>query len=338
MKAAIVNGKGKITIEDTALPALDDYDCLVKMEACIFCNSTDRYIVDGILPFALPYPSILGHESTGVVVKKGAKVKNFEEADRVLRAYALYPGETIGGIGSSWGGFAEYGKIRDYRAMVDDDIVKRKDIPGHFLYQQKVPASLTYKQAAILISQKEIYSAAKATGDVKGKNILIAGAGVAGFLFGLFLRDRGAHITISARRNEPLQFAVERGAADSVCLSSDIEKLDNNFDGLIEASGSLSFTLELLSKIKPNGNIWCYALHEGISDESGYEQFKTEHKFERISPAEAAVHDEICRLAQNGQMDGSMLITHEFGFDDFDSAWLTVKNRQAMKTMVRFSD
>lgn len=338
MKAAIVNGKGTITIEETAMPVLGDYDCLVKMEACIFCNSTDRHIVEGVFPFSVPYPSILGHESTGVVVRKGSKVKNFQEADRVLRAYALYPDETFGGIGSSWGGFAEYGKIRDYHAMVNDGILNQEDIPGYFLYQQKVPASLTYKQAAIMICNKEIYSAAKAVGDVKGKKILIAGAGVAGFLFGLFLKDKGAYITTSTRRNEPLQFALEHDAADSICRSDELEKLDNDFDGLIEVSGALSFAFGLLPKIKPGGNIWCYAVHEGISDESGYELFKVEHKFKRINPAEAAVHDEVCKLAENGQMDASMLITHEFGFDDFDSAWLTIKNKQTMKTLVRFND
>ncbi len=74
MKAVITNGKGTIELAEIALPECNEYDCLVKMEVCLFCNSTDRHIIQGTFPFEIDYPNIVGHETIGIVESIGKKV------------------------------------------------------------------------------------------------------------------------------------------------------------------------------------------------------------------------------------------------------------------------
>jgi len=126
-----------------------------------------------------------------VIVETGAKVRHRVVGERVLRPQALYPGEVAEDIGSGWGGFAEFGKVRDPRAMVDDGLLQADEVPLGFRYQATVPADLTVDKSLLLITQKEIWSACGKIEEVSGKRFLVAGAGITGCLFGLFLRWRG---------------------------------------------------------------------------------------------------------------------------------------------------
>lgn len=72
MRACAAFGPGDIRLVELPVPEPDDYEVLVKNEGCLFCNSTDRMIIDDL--FAAPgYPLVFGHESFGKVVKVGKK-------------------------------------------------------------------------------------------------------------------------------------------------------------------------------------------------------------------------------------------------------------------------
>ena len=178
MKALLTDNKGKLWLKDIAPPPLDDYDCLVRIEACAFCHSADCHIVEGTFMSPFHDPSVLGHESVGMVVETGANVRNLRPGDRVLRAYALYPGEVHEGIGSGWGAFAEFGKVKDWRAMVQDGELAADADPGVFKYMQQVPADIPFGKSLLMVTQKEILSASAQIDPVAGRSFLIAGAGI----------------------------------------------------------------------------------------------------------------------------------------------------------------
>ena len=96
MKIAVTDGKGNIGIEKIPVPEIKPYQCLCKNLACSTCSGTDQKIINGQLPYPLDYPGILGHESIGVVVKTGEKVKYVKEGDIFLRPTVVYPSEKIG--------------------------------------------------------------------------------------------------------------------------------------------------------------------------------------------------------------------------------------------------
>lgn len=174
----IAKGDGSIYLGQVGEPSMNEYDCLVKIHSCLFCNSTDSHIINNRFDFGLHYPNILGHESVGVVVKLGRKVKNFKVGDKVVHPYAIYSGEESGGFGSGWGGMAEYGKICDAQAMVKDGVAEEADLNYCFRYMQKVPDDISLDQAMLLCCQKEIYSSVKQISKTQGQSFLITGCGI----------------------------------------------------------------------------------------------------------------------------------------------------------------
>lgn len=334
MKAAVVDGNNHIQLADLPEPILDEYDCLVKTEALAFCNSTDRHIVEGHI-FGLSYPAVLGHESVGRIVQAGAKARHLKNGDRVLRPNAVYPGQTLGGYASAWGGFAEYTKVRDWRSMADDGLIDRAEPPFIHHYQQVVPSFIPADEAVLLIAQKEIYSCVQQIPQIPGGGrYLIAGAGVTAVLFGQFLRQRGDHVAMTARRLSPLEFAQRRGRADEITLLSESAALGRNFDALIETTGSIPAAVPLLEHVRGGGNVYAYAVYEGMGDESIYAPFQARHTFARINPAEASAHEAVCELARSSKLNGRDLISCKVPFSELERAWQTIVGKQSLKTVM----
>ncbi|MBI4025275.1 MAG: alcohol dehydrogenase catalytic domain-containing protein [Verrucomicrobia bacterium] len=113
MKAAILHKPGELEIAGIPTPRPNDYQTLARMEACGVCSGTDTHICEGTMPFPIDYPSVFGHEGVGTVVETGRRVCRYKFGDRVLRPCAIYPGQWVNGLGSSWGSYAEYGLVTD---------------------------------------------------------------------------------------------------------------------------------------------------------------------------------------------------------------------------------
>jgi D-arabinose 1-dehydrogenase-like Zn-dependent alcohol dehydrogenase len=85
MRAAVVEKPGVLTIMDLPIPVPGPYEALCTLEYGATCTATDLHIIDGTIPFAIPCPAILGHESVGRVLEVGTKVRNFAQGDLVTR-------------------------------------------------------------------------------------------------------------------------------------------------------------------------------------------------------------------------------------------------------------
>ena len=78
MKGIIVEKDGTIRLaDDIPMPEPGPYEALVKIESCMICNGTDMEIIRGELPEAQVFPTVLGHESAGRVVKIGEKASEY---------------------------------------------------------------------------------------------------------------------------------------------------------------------------------------------------------------------------------------------------------------------
>lgn len=338
MKALLTDNKGGLWLQDIARPVLEDYDCLVQTEACLFCHSTDRHIVEGTFLSAFHVPSILGHESVGVVVETGPKVRHRAAGDRVLRGQALYPGEVADDIGSGWGGFAEFGKVRDAQAMIDDGLMKADEVPHGFRYQQVVPPDIPAEKTLLLITQKEIWSAAAKIEDVAGKRFVVAGAGITGCLFGLFLRWRGAaQVTMVARRDGPLALARQLGCADDTVSLADVGGMPAHYDGLVETTGSMTVADTLAEQaLRGEGAIYSYAVYQGMTRDGFFNELAAKRPFMRIDPAEATAHDAALAMIREGRFDPASFVTGRFGIDDWEAAWRSVAEGTSLKTAIFF--
>jgi len=66
MKAVAATARGKVEVVEIPMPEIQDYECLVKVRACGFCNGTDMKIIDDeVSTTPVEFPVILGHEGVG---------------------------------------------------------------------------------------------------------------------------------------------------------------------------------------------------------------------------------------------------------------------------------
>ena len=101
MKAAVVTESGKLEIRDVPMPQLGPYDVLVKSKNCYgaTCAGTDIHLMDGLHPYPVTFPTILGHESVGRVVEIGSKVRNLQVGQLISRVGA--PSGLLSGLQSN---------------------------------------------------------------------------------------------------------------------------------------------------------------------------------------------------------------------------------------------
>lgn len=331
MKAIITAGDGMVRCTDVQEPALGPYDALVKIRSCLFCNTTDRHIIERSFNFGLTYPCLLGHESIGEVIKTGESVKNFRIGDWVTRPYAVYPNEMLGDLGSGWGGFAELGKVRDAQAMVEDGLLEASTVPGFFKYMQRIPREVPLDEAAMITPLRELYSSASQIPDVAGRRVLIAGAGVAGLLFAKFLHLRGAaEIAIAARRSEACAFALAETPAR---VAQPLPNFSNQrFDITIDTTGSPDIARSIVTeRLAPLSSTYTYAIYPP-SDNSDFLGEIT-----RVDPREADAHEPVCELLASGRLKTAHWITRRFSPEDVQAAWQSVTNKEALKTAIIFN-
>ena len=100
MKALIVDGEGRLSVEEISMPQIGPCQALVKMESCGVCNGTDRKMIHRTFKNFHTYPAILGHEGVGKVVKTGEFVENLHVGDRVLLPFLE---EEADGYVPGWG-------------------------------------------------------------------------------------------------------------------------------------------------------------------------------------------------------------------------------------------
>jgi S-(hydroxymethyl)glutathione dehydrogenase/alcohol dehydrogenase len=90
MKAAVLREVGKpLQIEDVQLDKPGPHEVLVRTAAAGVCHS-DLHFIEGTYPTALP--TVLGHESAGVVEAVGAEVRTVKPGDHVITCLSAYCG------------------------------------------------------------------------------------------------------------------------------------------------------------------------------------------------------------------------------------------------------
>lgn len=91
MKASILAGKsGGLTVGDVDIAPVGANEVLIDTAAAGLCHS-DLYHLRGV--FEIPYPTILGHESAGVVVEVGSDVTDVSVGDHVITCLTPFCGK-----------------------------------------------------------------------------------------------------------------------------------------------------------------------------------------------------------------------------------------------------
>jgi len=90
MKAAVLRGVHQpLSIEDVEISNPRSHEVLIRTSAVGVCHS-DLHYMEGL--YAAPMPSILGHESAGVVEKVGSEVRYVKPGDHVITCLSVFCG------------------------------------------------------------------------------------------------------------------------------------------------------------------------------------------------------------------------------------------------------
>ncbi|ARM77076.1 glucose 1-dehydrogenase [Acidianus manzaensis] len=227
---------------------------------------TDREIVNGKITFSLSNKNflVLGHEAIGVVEEGYG---NFKEGDLVMPINRRGCGKCLNCLLGrpdfcETGEFVEAGIngmdgfMREY--WFDDSryLVKiPKQIEDIGILAQPL-ADIEKSVEEIINTQKRVPSWTCDDGTYNCRKVLILGSGPVGMLFSLIFRTIGFEVWISNRRepNEIEQTVIEETESNFFNSSSGMEKINQKFDVIIDATGADASILDkVFPLLKRNG-------------------------------------------------------------------------------------
>jgi 2-desacetyl-2-hydroxyethyl bacteriochlorophyllide A dehydrogenase len=344
VRAAVVVEPGRLEIRDVPEPKIGDYHVLVEQLMCGVCTGTDSKLIAGHFKGFDTYPAVLGHEAVGRVVERGRHVRYLQVGDLVLRAGLEQIGD--GSVHSGWGAFARYGLAGDARAMQEDGRARRT--AGYldlYLSQQTVPPTLAPAHAAMLITYKEVLSAAYRFRFRPNASILIYGLGPVGLTFVRFARILGLHPVLAVDRHEDRRRLALALGADGCCdptSESPVvwarDRVPGGLDLVVDAVGAADLINQAMSVVKFNGAICVYGvapetsmrLDWSVAPYNWTVQFLQWPTF----PEESATHRQVLGWVATGVVDPAKVITHVLPLDGLAEAFRLLRERKALKVII----
>lgn len=340
MKVAVIEKPGVVQVRDIPTPKPNPYQALVRMEVVGVCSATDRKLVHGMKPFAPAYPAVLGHESVGVVVETGERVKNYKTGDRVLRPCAIYPGH-IGpdGLSSAWGSFAEYALVTDLETWKAEEPEGDHKRHGYARMQKRVPAHFSKEDACMLITWKETYSSLIQAGTISGMDVAVLGDGAVGLSFVAWSKALGAASTLVVGRREFRLERAKRLGATSTCNVRAGEEFTGgrDFEIVMDTLGTNEAIAQSLPRLRGGGAFCVYGLDSTFETAFDRSYGPPSWSYIQANPDEAGVHDEVVRRLSESPFDSGEWITFRGGIDELPAAFEHLQTPESLKAVIIFS-
>lgn len=335
MKAVAVTGPDRVEVVDVPTPHIEAYECLVEVEACGLCSSTDLKIISGrVGDLEVRFPSILGHEGVGTVVEVGEKVRNIRPGDRFLNPHGRI--EPHAGYHANWAGMVEYAIVQDHEVMDELGVDRSRHVGGA---TRRIPADIAGEDAAVLLTLKEACSAVRNFGFRTGMDALVYGDGPAGLELVTFLRMAGAGWVGCAGHHEE-RLGRAAGRADLVVNSRErdvAEALaDRRVDLVIDAVGSIEIVKEGSALLKPGGRVGVYGVLKREHSQLSLMDLKNHTAVHVLNwpYREHDVHDEIVSLVRSGKLRPKDFYSHVLPLGEAPEAVEMIRSRRAFKVVL----
>lgn len=197
-------------------PLKDDHDVRVHVLQTGICGSDVHYWARGrIGDFVLTSPIILGHESAGMVVEAGVKVKNIKVGDRV----AIEPGVPCRRCDFCRSGAYNLCEDTVFAATPPHDgtLQKYYDVAADYVYP--IPDAMTAEDGALVEPVAVAVQIVKVSGLRSGQSVLVFGCGPIGVLCQAVAKAAGASRVIGVDLSESRAQFARQFAADGVYVS-----------------------------------------------------------------------------------------------------------------------
>lgn len=352
MRAAVVS-PGEVVVRDVPEPVPGPYHALVRILYCGICNGTDLKVFRGTNPrLTASYPGILGHESMGRVVSLGSQVRYLREGALVFRPMAAFPGESLGGYASMWGGFAEYGLVLDVRAFLEDTApVARPAIHPMCLMQQVLPDDYEafggpLAWSPIVITIKETLSWLQRVGLKMGQSVAVTGTGPAGLsLMRLAALLGAAPVIAVGRREEGLRRAERFGA--TVTVNAAVEDVPTalrratgggGVDLIADTDGDPGLLASLPAALADMGQMAIYSILPELTLRVHWPRDRRNWCLRLLDPDEAGAHEGALSLLRLGALSLDLYEPEVIPLEEIRSGIERVARREALKVIVDLGD
>lgn len=260
MKAAVMNGIGKMGFEEREIPKVKDNEVLVKLDYVGICGSDLHYYETGAIgDYVVEPPFVLGHEPGGVVVEAGKNVTHLKAGDRV----ALEPGKTCG--------HCEFCKTGRYNLCPDVVFFATPPVDGVFQEYVAHEADLCFKlpdnvstlEGALIEPLAVGFHTAMQGNAHAGQTAVVMGAGCIGLVSMMALKAMGvSKVYVVDIMQKRLDKALELGAdgvingAEKDAVQEVMRLTDNKgCDLAIETAGTQITTVQTIHMTKKGSTI-----------------------------------------------------------------------------------
>ncbi len=342
MKALVKRERAAgLWLEEVPTPEIGINDLLIRVLRTGICG-TDLHIYewDAWAQRTVPTPLIIGHEFVGEVVEVGGNVNDFHPGNVVSGEGHLVCGRCRNcmagrrhlcahtrGIGVNRdGAFAEYialpmTNVWHHAAGIDLDVAAIFDPFGNAVH-----TALSFP--------------------VLGEDVLITGAGPIGVMAAAVVRHAGArHVVITDVNEYRLDLARRLGVTRALDVReasiADVQRelgMQEGFDVGLEMSGNQAALREMLANMAHGGRIALLGVPTGemsvdwttvvfnmltIKGIYGREMYETWYM--------------MTVMLQSG-LDIAPVITHRFGYEEYEEAFATARSGQAGKIILRWAE
>lgn len=312
MRAVVIQGPGRASVEQVPDPVPGPGELLVKVKACGLCG-TDVHLFRGV--YLGTYPLIPGHEASGEVMALGPGVSGFAPGDRV----AIEPNIACGtcrfclsnqqNFCSSWSavGVTRPGAMAEYVVA-----------PAQNCFPI---GSLPYEEAAFMEPLSCILHGLQQVTVEPGDHVLLLGAGPIGLLLLHALFSTGAtEVTVVERTPRRREMAAQLGARVFANLSPELRAMGeaDHFDLVVEATGDPALISECIRLARKGGRVLLFGVPPADSTAT-IEPFQIFRKGLRIVSSYTSRRNSFAalRLLQGGRVQTQHLVTHRLPLEQF---------------------
>ncbi|MEM9242621.1 MAG: alcohol dehydrogenase catalytic domain-containing protein [Pseudomonadota bacterium] len=214
MKQAVMTEAGAIEFHDVVKPVIKDNEVLLRVERIGICG-TDIHVYHGKHPFT-SFPVVQGHEFSATVVDVGSAVKSVRPHMRVTARPQLVCGRCGPCRRGDYHicdhlkvtGFQAPGCAQEYFVVSEDRIVKLAD-------------NLSFEQGAMIEPVAVAVHATSRATDLRGKNVVVCGAGTIGNFVAQAAKCRGAKSVLITDMSAYRLDKAKQCGVDVVCNLSE---------------------------------------------------------------------------------------------------------------------
>jgi threonine 3-dehydrogenase len=339
---ALVKSKPEpgLWLEEIPIPAIGINDVLIRVRRAGICG-TDLHIYnwDEWAQRTIPVPMAIGHEFAGEIVETGSNVTDFHAGDIVSGEGHVVCGRCRNCLAgrrhlcahTQGVGVNRPGAFADYIALPMTNIWRHKD-------------DIDLDVAAIFDPFGNAVHTALSF-PVLGEDVLITGAGPIGVMAAAVVRHASArHVVITDKNPYRLKLAARMGATLAVDTAetplSEVQKrlgMQEGFDVGLEMSGNKSAFHEMIANMSHGAKIAMLGIPSGemaidwttvvfnmltIKGIYGREMYETWYKM---------------TVMLEGGLDIRPVITHRFGYQDFNQAFEAMRSGNTGKVILEWA-